>query len=124
EADVTASFFDYSECADKMECYTTAYTALMKALERKDQAMIDLLLKYGAKDRLLILPGSTIEGPHLKTISAGINEKCSKHRHAYYYVYAGPGDPYPVIDESLEKDCDFPTELQVYHYFHDHFKPY
>ena len=124
QADVTVSFFDFTS-PTIAEGYldATAYTALMKALERKDQTMVDLLIKYGAKDRLLILPGITMEGPHLRTISAGINKKCARHRKANYWLYGGPGYPYPVTEESWEKECDFPTESQVYHYFFDNFKP-
>ena len=124
QADVTASFLDFTS-PTIAEGYldATAYTALMQALERKDQTMVDLLIKYGAKDRLLILPGSTMEGPHLRTISAGLNDKCVKHRNANYWLYGGPGNPYPVTKESWEKECDFPTESQVYHYFFDNFKP-
>lgn len=132
-ADIIVSFADLTSAVGNYELgpeyeylgeiRTTAYTPLMKALEREDKTMVDLLLKYGAKDHLLVLFSTTMEGPTMYTTSAHINEKCSRHRHAYFVLYGGSRYPESDIEQPWEKECDFPTEYEVYRYFMDNFKP-
>ncbi len=109
QADITVSFIDFSETnlldeEEHLAYGITSYTALMKALENKNQDLANLLIDYGAKDRLLVKVGMGIEGPYLTTISSGINGKCSRHRNANYWIYGGPGTTNPVTTESWKKE--------------------